>query len=107
MSHPFGRIILERPGYEIDFEKILVAAKKYNVALEINCYMNRLDLSDVHIRQAKEAGVKMILGTDSHNTKQLSMLNLGLAQARRGWAEKEDILNTLDVDDLLKWFKNK
>ena len=107
LSHPFGRIILERPGYEIDFEKILVAAKKYNVALEINCYMNRLDLSDVHIRQAKEAGVKMILGTDSHNTKQLSMLNLGLAQARRGWAEKEDILNTLDVDDLLKWFKNK
>lgn len=102
--HPFGRIIFERPGYDFDFAKILRAAKEYKVALEVNCYMNRLDLDDKHIRQAVEADVKIVLGTDSHNTMQLKMLELGLAQARRGWAEKKDVLNALEAEELLKWF---
>lgn len=103
LVHPFGRKIMQRKGYDFDFAKVLRAAKQYKVALEINCYMTRLDLSDKHIRQAVEAGVKLTLGTDSHNTKQLQMLELGLSQARRGWAEKKDILNTLTLDRFLKW----
>ncbi len=105
ISHPTGRILKRRDEYQIDFDRILGAAKKYNVALEINSYPERLDLNDQNIRRAKEAGVKMIINTDSHHKGQLRYMELGIAQARRGWAEKEDIINTRPVDKLLGFFK--
>ena len=105
ISHPTGRIIQRRDEYQIDFDKILRAAKEYNVILEINASPKRLDLNDQNIRRAKEAGVKMIINTDSHRKDQLRFIELGIAQARRGWAEKEDIINTQPLEKLLKYFK--
>lgn len=105
--HPTGRVIFQRPPYEVDLDKIMKAAKGLGVALEINSYMDRLDLRDTDIRKAVGLGIKMVIGTDSHNKNQLNMIELGIAQARRGWATKKDILNTWPLDKLLAWFHKK
>jgi len=104
ISHPTGRIIQRRDEYQIDFDKILKVAKETGTILEINSYPERLDLNDQNIRRAKEAGVKMIINTDSHHKDQLRFIELGIAQSRRGWAEKEDIINTQPLEKLLKFF---
>jgi len=106
ISHPTGRIIKRRDEYQIDFDKILRAAKEFGVILEINSFPERLDLNDQNIRRAKEAGgVKMVINTDAHHRDQLRYIEFGIAQARRGWAEKEDIINTQPPEKLLKFFK--
>jgi len=106
ISHPTGRILKRRDEYQCDFDKILRAAKEYKVILEINSYPERLDLNDQNIRRAKEAGVKMIINTDSHHKDQLRFIEFGIAQARRGWAEKDDIINCWSLEKLLKYFKH-
>ena len=73
--------------------------------MEINSYPERLDLKDTNIRKAKEAGVKMVINTDSHHIDQMRFIEFGIAQARRGWAEKEDIVNCWSVEKLVKYFK--
>ena len=73
--------------------------------MEINAYPVRLDLNDQNIRRAKEAGVKMVINTDSHHKDQLRFMEFGVSQARRGWAEKEDIINTRSLEKLLKFFQ--
>jgi DNA polymerase (family 10) len=105
ISHPTGRILKRRDEYQIDFNKILRAAKETKTILEINSYPERLDLNDQNIRRAKEVGVKMIINTDSHHKDQLRFMEFGIAQARRGWAEKNDIINTRSLEELLKLFK--
>ena len=105
ISHPTGRILQRRDEYQIDFNKILRAAKETGTILEINSFPERLDLNDQNIRQAKEAGVKMVINTDSHHKDQLKFMEFGIAQARRGWAEKQDIINTQPLEKLLKFFK--
>ena len=105
ISHPTGRLIKRRDEYPIDLDKIFKAAKEFNVVLEINSYPERLDLNDQNIRRAKETGVKMAINTDSHHKDQLRFMEFGIAQARRGWAEKEDIINTQPLEKLLKFFK--
>ena len=105
ISHPTGRILKRRDEYLCDFDKILRAAKEFGVILEINSYPERLDLNAENIRRAKEAGVKMVINTDSHHKDQLRFIELGIAQARRGWAEKEDIINVHPLEKLLKFFK--
>lgn len=106
ISHPTGRILKRRDEYQIDFDKILRAAKEYKVFLEINSFPERLDLSDKNIRQAKEAGVKMVINTDSHHKDQLRFIEFGISQARRGWAEKKDIINTQPLEKLLSFFQH-
>jgi DNA polymerase (family 10) len=105
ISHPLGRLLQKRDEYQIDFDKILKAAKETGTILEINAFPERLDLSDQNIRKAREAGVKMIINTDAHRKDQLRFMELGVAQARRGWAEKNDIINTQPVEKLLKFFR--
>ena len=105
ISHPTGRILKRRDEYQIDFDKILRAAKEFGAILEINSFPERLDLNDQNIRRAKEAGVKMVINTDSHHKDQMRFIEFGIAQARRGWAEKEDIINTQPLEKLLKFFK--
>ena len=105
ISHPTGRIIQKRDEYQIDFEKILKVARETGTILEINSYPERLDLSDKNIKMAKEAGVKMVIDTDSHQKDQLRFIEYGIAQARRGWAEKKDIINTLSLEEMLKSLK--
>jgi DNA polymerase (family 10) len=104
-AHPSGRLINEREAYEVDMEKVLSAAKKNNVAIEINSHPLRLDLTDVNCMRAKELGVKLVISTDAHSTDQLGLIKYGVITARRGWLEKKDILNTYPLDKLLKILK--
>jgi len=105
ISHLTGRLINRRDEYQIDFDKILKAAKEYQVALEINSFPDRLDLNDKNIRKAVAAGVKMVINTDSHHRDHLRFIDFGIAQARRGWATKKDIINSWKLEKLLAFFK--
>ena len=103
LSHPTGRLLNSRPGYELDFEQIFEFCKKNNKALEINSWPTRLDLPDVIVKDAVKNGVKMVINTDSHATPQMDIMRYGVSVARRGWAEKSDILNTLPYNMFIKW----
>jgi len=107
ISHPTGRILKRRDEYQIDFDKILRAAKETGTVLEINSYPERLDLNDINIKRAKEAGVKLIINTDAHHKDQLRYMEFGVSQARRGWAEKEDIVNCWPMEKMLEFFNKK
>jgi len=96
LFHPTGRIINKRPAYEIDIDEIIEFAKKNNKILEIDAYPNRLDLKDEHIKKCVKKDVKMIIDSDAHSINHLHFLDLGISQARRGWATKKNILNTQD-----------
>ena len=105
LSHPTGRLIQRRDEYQIDFDKILRVARETKAILEINAFPERLDLNDQNIRRAKETGVKMVINTDSHHIDQLGFIEFGIAQARRGWAEKKDIINAWSVEKMLGMLK--
>ncbi len=105
ISHPTGRILQKREEYKIDFDEILKVAKETGAILEINASPYRLDLKDANIRRAKQIGVKMIINTDSHQEEQMYFMEYGVSQARRGWAEKGDIINTQPLKKLLEFFK--
>lgn len=100
IAHPTGRLLSGREGYEINLEEIMEYAAKRNVALEINASFNRLDINDVNIMTAKSFGARFTIGTDAHNTRMLKDTKLGTGMARRGWLEKEDILNTYAWDKI-------
>jgi len=102
ISHPTGRLISRREGYEVDIQAVIKTAAETGTALEINAYYDRLDLNDLNAKKAKEMGVKMSIGTDSHGVETLWFLSLGVGVARRGWLEGKDLLNSLDADDLLR-----
>jgi DNA polymerase (family 10) len=104
-AHPTGRMLNRRPGYELNFEKIFDFCKKYNKSLEINSWPARLDLPDPIIRQAIENKVKLVINTDSHAVWQMGLMKYGVAMARRGWAQKSDILNTLGYNEFNRWLK--
>lgn len=107
LGHPTGRLIGSREGYEVFWEKVFVACKKNGCALEINSWPERLDLPDVIVREAVRAGVKLVISTDSHAVEHMDNMLFGVAVARRGWAQKSDILNTLPWVDFAKYFKIK
>ena len=106
ISHPFGRILKKRQEYQLDFDKILRVAKETKTALEINASPFRLDLNDIKIRTSKTAGVKMVINSDAHKKEQLKFIELGIAQARRGWAERGDIINTLPLEKFLNYLSS-
>ena len=103
LAHPSGRLLGARDPYEVGIDELMEAAKKYGKALEINAYFERLDLNDIHCRKAKEMGVRVGIGTDSHHLDQMWMMSLGVAVARRGWLGAKDVLNTLSLKEMLKW----
>ena len=105
LAHPTGRILNERPGYELDFEQIFDFCKKNNKALEINSWPQRLDLPDSLIREAIKNGVKLVIDTDSHEVHQMTLMKYGVETARRGWASKSDIINTLSYSEFSEWLK--
>jgi DNA polymerase (family 10) len=94
LAHPTGRIINRRPPYEVDMERVVEAAAARGCAIEINAHPDRLDMNDVHCRLAKEAGVKIAISTDAHTADGLDMMRFGIDQARRGWLEAKDVINT-------------
>jgi len=105
IGHLTTRLIGRRDEIDFDFDKILEVAKETGTILEINSTPQRLDLNSINIRRAKEVGIKMIINTDAHQKEQLSQIKYGVFQARRGWAEKKDVINTNSVGDLLKNLK--
>jgi DNA polymerase (family 10) len=105
IAHPTGKLWGERDAYEIDLDEILKAAQDTNTHLEINAFPQRLDLNDLHCRRAKEMGVRLAIGTDAHEASQLQVVKFGIAVARRGWLESEDVINTLGTEELLREIK--
>lgn len=102
LFHPTGRIINRRPPYELDMDEIIKAAKRTKTILEIDASPERLDLKDEYIRKCVEAGVKMVIDSDAHSVPAFGFLKFGIGQARRGWAERRDILNTLPLQEFLR-----
>jgi DNA polymerase (family 10) len=98
LNHPTGMILGKRGEYEVDLDAVLKAAKENNVALEINSF--RSDIGYQTARTAKEMGIKLTIGSDAHNRKELEDIQFGVFQARRGWLTKEDVLNALSLNDL-------
>jgi DNA polymerase (family 10) len=106
IGHPTGRIQLRRDAYALDMHAILTAAAKHKVAMELNAYPDRLDLNDVHLRQAKQQGVKIVINTDSHHTSHMEKIRYGILQARRAWLTKDDVLNTVPAQKFAKAMKH-
>jgi len=102
LAHPTGRKILEKIGYEMDLERIFQAALDTNTLLEVNADPDRLDLSDVLIRDAVDHGCKLVINSNSHSSRDMEHMELGVATARRGWAESKDIINTLPLKSFKK-----
>jgi DNA polymerase (family X) len=107
VAHPTGRLVLRREPFLYEMEKILDAAKKHDVAVECNAYPDRLDLKDVHLRMAKDRGVKVVISTDSHTTANLKFIKYGVETARRGWIEKKDVINTLPLTHFMEALRPK
>ena len=101
IGHPTGRLISSREGYVIDLQKVMERAADTGTWLELNAFWDRLDLSDVNLRKAKEMGIRISIGTDAHDAKGLLWMKFGLATARRGWLEPEDVVNTYPLGKLL------
>ncbi len=106
IGHPTGRLQLRRDAYHFDMDAVLTSAAKHKVAMELNSYPDRLDLNDVHLRQAKQRAVKIVINTDSHHTSHLDKIRYGILQARRAWLTKDDVLNTLPADKFAKAMKH-
>lgn len=106
IAHPTGRLISGRSGYEVDVEAIIEAAAATGTALELNSYYDRLDLNELNLKKAKERGVKITIGTDTHYPGGLGMIRFGLGIARRAWLEKGDIVNCLAAEKIQASKKN-
>jgi DNA polymerase (family 10) len=103
MGHPTGRIVPSRRGLEPDFAKVVFAAARSGVAMEINANFHRLDLRDTHVKMAIEAGVPICINTDAHSLGEFDMMPYGVLTARRGWATRANILNARSQADFQKW----
>ena len=104
ITHPTGRLLLNRESYEADWDKIFEACFKTNTMLEINAWPNRLDLTDSLVREAIKRGVRLVINTDSHDIRQMNNMKFGVAVARKGWATKQDIANTMPWLEFRKLF---
>jgi DNA polymerase (family X) len=100
LAHPTGRLLEKRAPYDVDMQKIIRRAKARDVALEVNAHPDRLDLSDTYCRMAKDEGALLAISSDAHSTFELELLRFGIGQARRGWLEKRDVLNTRGLRQL-------
>jgi DNA polymerase (family 10) len=103
IGHPSGRILGQREASALDLDAVIEEAARTGTALEVNSIPERLDLDDVHVRRARELGVKVAIDSDAHHPDGLDTLRFGLATARRGWATAADVLNTLSLEDIRAW----
>jgi DNA polymerase (family 10) len=100
IGHPSGRLISGREGYDVDLEAVIAGARRSGKALELNAFYDRLDLNEFYLKKAKDQGVRISLGTDTHYAGGLEMMRFGVGIARRAWLEKKDILNCLTLAQL-------
>jgi len=106
LAHPTGRMLGEREPCQLNMEDLMKAAKETGCVLEINAQPDRLDLTEVHARMAKEMGIMIAVSTDAHSVDELDFMRFGVYQARRGWLEEDDVLNTRSWKDLRKLIGN-
>jgi len=107
LAHPSGRLIDERAPYDVDMERVIDAARIRGCILELNAQPDRLDLTDIYCKMAKESGVRIAVSTDAHSKNELALMRFGIAQARRGWLEPRDVVNTLTWPELKKVLKRR
>jgi len=107
LAHPTGRLIGVREPYALDMEAVMNEAASHGTSLELNSYPERLDLSDVHCRMAKEKGILVAISTDAHATAHMGNIIYGVMGARRGWLGRDDVLNTRGLDDLMKILRRR
>jgi DNA polymerase (family X) len=107
LGHPTGRLIESRRPYEVDMPRIMQAARDTGCVLELNAHPDRLDLNEHHCRMAKEMGVKVAISTDAHSTMDLTFMRFGIGQARRGWLEADDVINTRSLAQVRRLFAQK
>ncbi len=105
LGHPTGRLLGKREPYAVDMDRVLEGARQRGCFVEINAQPDRLDLNDLHARRAKDLGVRVAISTDAHAAGQLALVRHGVDQARRGWLEPGDVLNTLPLADLRRLLK--
>ena len=105
IAHPTGRMIGTRQPYEVDIGRVMEATNDNGCFLELNADPDRLDLNDVHCKAAREMGVKLSISTDAHSTSGLDNMRFGVGQARRGWLETKDVVNTRTLKQLKKLLK--
>ncbi|MFA5922812.1 MAG: DNA polymerase/3'-5' exonuclease PolX [Methylococcaceae bacterium] len=105
LAHPSGRLLEQREPYDVDMASIIHQASERGCYLELNAHPERLDLLDTHCRMAKEAGVLVSINSDAHTIADLANLKYGIGQARRGWLEKTDVLNTLPLNEVRRLLK--
>ena len=105
LAHPSGRLLNERQAFRVDMEKIIRSAAKRGCFLELNANPKRLDLLDIYCQMAKAQGVLVAINSDAHSINDFDHLRFGVGQARRGWLEKDDVLNTRSVGALRKLLK--
>lgn len=106
LAHPTGRLLSERPGADLDMERVMFAASRTGTILEINANPHRLDLRDVHVRRAVELGVRLAINTDAHSVDELDLMHYGVATAQRGWATPADVVNTWPLERLLAYIES-
>jgi DNA polymerase (family 10) len=107
IGHPSGRLIHERKPLDLDMEKLMEAAAERHIHFEINSHPDRLDLDDAFCKLGKEIGIKMAVATDAHSIDDLDLIRFGVGQARRGWLEADDVINTLPWEKLKKELQRK
>ena len=107
LGHPTGRKVLKREPYRIDLEQVLPVAARLGIAVEHNAAPARADLSDLHLKRARELGCKIVVNTDAHSTDELDLIDNGIVQLRRAWLTAQDLLNCLPVDDLLRQLRSR
>ncbi len=107
IGHPTGRLIPDREGAALDTEAVFAAAVESGVAMEISAHPERLDLNDIHARQAIELGIPLSINTDAHTPGELDLMHFGIATARRGWVEAKNVINAWEPDKLLDWLRNR
>jgi DNA polymerase (family 10) len=100
LAHPTGRLLMQRPAYDVNMLRIIRHARARGCFLELDSQPSRLDLQDIHCQTAREEGVLVSIASDAHSTLDFDHLRYGLGQARRGWLEKRDVLNTRTLDEL-------
>lgn len=100
LAHPSGRLINRREPYEVDMEQIMRAARIRGRVMEVNAHPDRLDLADTYCKMAKDMGVRVAISTDAHSVLDLAFMRFGVSQARRGWLEPDDVLNTRSAEEI-------
>jgi DNA polymerase (family 10) len=105
LGHPTGRLINKREPYDVDMERVMEAATERGCFMELNAQPERLDLNDSHCKMAKEMGVKVSVSTDAHSIDDLNHMRFGVGQARRGWLEPGDVINTRSWKELKELLK--